>query len=56
MPKKPKKKPSEMSDRELLRAVFPERVVRRVEEELEPLRESPEVPMPESEIPNNQSL
>lgn len=32
MPDK-KKKPNEMDDRELLRAVFPERVARRLEEE-----------------------
>ncbi len=55
--KKPKKNIDEMTDRELLRQVFPERVVRRVEEEIG-LRNQEEIPEPESEIdfPNDPSL
>ena len=36
MPRK-KKDPNEMTDRELLRSVFPEKVVRRIEEEVDAL-------------------
>ena len=55
MPRK-KKNPEEMSDREILESVFGKPVVRRIDEELQPYREPREVPMPESELPNNQSL
>jgi hypothetical protein len=46
MPRKPKRDPNELTDRELLREVFPERVAKRVEEELAPYREDDHDPKP----------
>ena len=37
--KKPLRDPNKLSDRELLREVFPERLVKRLEEELDPYRD-----------------
>jgi len=47
VPKKKKVDPNQMDDQELLRQVFPERVVKRIEEQLRPYRDSnnePETP------------
>ncbi len=55
MPRKPKKNIDEMTDRELLRSVFPERVVQRVEEEIG-LRNPTPAPDSANQTPDTQSL
>ena len=55
MPRKPKKVIDEMTDRELLRSVFPEKVVRRVEEEIG-LRNPVPAPDSDDQTPDTQSL
>ena len=55
MPRKPKKNIEEMTDRELLRSVFPEKAVQRVEEEIG-LRNPVIKPVPDDQTPDTQSL
>ena len=47
MPEKKKRDPNELSDRDLLREVFPERVAKRIEEELNPYRADDNDPNPQ---------
>jgi hypothetical protein len=47
--KRPLRDPNHLSDRELLREVFPERVIKRVDEELSPYRDDDDKPQTPTE-------